>query len=127
VTSVADRGVTSTSTGHIRAGAAVTSAGGGPTLAFLADRRACLRTVHGRSVGTWSRTGSTTFAYKIKEAMMDSDGTQTGWVHIDQNATATASSFTSVGDSTVTDMNGNYLGTSPGRVSATYDAAATRC
>lgn len=48
------------------------------TLTFLADDgRACARSAD-RVSAPGSRTGSTTFAYKIKEAMMDSDGTQTG-------------------------------------------------
>jgi hypothetical protein len=96
-------------------------------LTFQSNGQACLRTVDGLSRGTWAPTGATTFTYKIKEALVGTTGTQTGWIYVDQSAVATGPSFTSEGNSTITDLAGNYQGTSPASVAATYSSADTCC
>lgn len=97
------------------------------TLTFQSNGRACLRTVDGLSRGTWTPTGATTFTYKIKEALVGTTGTQTGWIYVDQSAVASGASFTSSGESTITDLAGNYQGTSPASVAASYSSAAACC
>lgn len=96
------------------------------TLTFTATGQSCLRTSDGLSTGTWSQSGSQTFTFRIKEALIV-NGQQTGWVYINQNANLNGNSFTSSGVSDLTDLNGNPIGTSPAQITATLNDSARYC
>lgn len=97
------------------------------TLTFQSTGTACLRTAVGLSVGTWYATGSNTFDYHIKEAMIGAGGTQIGWIYVNQQAVLNSQSFVSYGVSKITDMYGNDKGSSAATVTASRDVAASPC
>lgn len=97
-------------------------------LIFTPSGKACLITSAGVSRGSWKSTGGAgDFNYKIAEAMIDENGTQLGWIHIDQNTEAVSSAFTSTGVSHVYDMAGNPQFTQVADVDVHRVAGAPRC
>ena len=90
---------------------------------FSRSGKACLISGAGLSLGTWERTGVNAFNYRIKEPLSDGQGTQTGWVYINQNAAQTGDQFNSSGVSTVYDLSGNKQGAVTAVVAATRGTA----
>ncbi|MFF1451679.1 hypothetical protein ACFVYF_26600 [Streptomyces sp. NPDC058274] len=92
-------------------------------LFFSHAGKACLLTSGGESVGTWSPTGVNSFNFRIKEALADADGTQTGWVYINQYAAQVGSHFNSSGVSNIYDLNGNNVGSVVSKLAGTRGSA----
>ncbi|OLZ71644.1 hypothetical protein AV521_12070 [Streptomyces sp. IMTB 2501] len=91
---------------------------------FTRSGRACLISDGGTSLGSWVPTGPNAFNYRIKEALSDGHGTQTGWVYINQYAAQTSSNqFDSSGISTIYDLSGNKQGAVTAKVVATRGTA----
>lgn len=90
---------------------------------FSRSGKACLISGGGLSVGTWKRTGANAFNYQIKEALSDGQGTQTGWVYINQNAAQSGDQFNSSGVSTIYDLSGNKQGAVTALVAAVRGTA----
>ncbi|MGW4229011.1 hypothetical protein ACWEF9_06940 [Streptomyces sp. NPDC004980] len=87
-------------------------------LSFRLDRTVCLVSPAGASKGSWSRTGTDAFDYRIRETWHDEGGAVTGWVDIDQDAKQNGSSFTSSGVSTVYRPDGTVDSSVPVNISA---------
>jgi hypothetical protein len=87
-------------------------------LIFDPDGSVCLSTDVLVCRGSWRRAGWNSFTYRIDEPLVGNDGVQTGWVQLHQEGTFTGTSFASTGESVITDLDGNVLGTSPAAVTA---------
>ncbi|WP_405598632.1 MULTISPECIES: hypothetical protein [unclassified Streptomyces] len=97
-------------------------------LSFGKSGRACLITTSGSgtatSSGTWTRSGSQQFNYKIKESLTDANGTATGWIQINQDAVQEGTDFSSSGTSLIYDLNGNLQGSVISHVTATRTSSS---
>lgn len=63
----------------------------------------------GEGRGSWQRTGTSQFTYRVRERLYGGDGTTTGYVDVDQRAVQRALAFSSTGISKIYDAGGNYL------------------
>ncbi|MCX5440581.1 MULTISPECIES: hypothetical protein [unclassified Streptomyces] len=97
-------------------------------LSFGKSGHACLITTSGSgtatSSGTWTRSGSQQFNYKIKESLTDANGTATGWIQINQDAVQEGTDFSSSGTSLIYDLNGNLQGSVISHVTATRTSSS---
>ncbi len=73
----------------------------------------------GSGLGTWWRTGTNRFSFKILHDVHDPSGTVVGWVGVNQQALQQADTFTASGVSLLFAADGTQTGTTTAQVSAT--------
>ncbi|MFF7246184.1 hypothetical protein ACFZBU_20005 [Embleya sp. NPDC008237] len=94
------------------------------TFAFAAGGVACMSfggpgEFGGSGLGTWWRTGTNRFSFRILHDVHDPSGTVVGWVGVNQQALQQADTFTGSGVSQLFAADGTQTGTTTAQVSAT--------
>jgi hypothetical protein len=94
------------------------------TFAFAAGGAACMTfggpgEFGGSGLGTWWRTGTNRFSFKILHDVHDPAGTIVGWVGVNQQVLQQADAFTGSGVSQLYAADGTQTGTTTAQVSAT--------